>query len=189
MLTYTFTADAPYGWSNEFQYTYKKLLDEQVTVEQGMLSVGDENLIVTKQNTDYFEIENCTDELNDFVYPLITISGNGGEKVSIENVSEISSDLLNHKVEITLPTNIDYSNALYIDSKNHKFYYTNNISKKKIPVTLSELGFSTESLTNMDNGSLGLYWPRLVPGNNKFIITGDCNVTMTFRCPRKVGAY
>ena len=43
--------------------------------------------------------------------------------------------------------------------------------------------------TNLDNGSLGLYWVRLVPGVNKFKITGGCSIKMTFRCPRKVGAY
>lgn len=166
MLKYTFTADAPYGWSNEREFKYT--------------SGGN------------FEVINDTDEMNDFTYPLLEITANAGEKISIDNISEISNDLLSHKIEITIPEKedkVNYQNPLYIDSKYHKIYFYDSISRKNIPVSLSNLGFTVENLTNLDNGSLGLYWPRLVPGTNKFQITGDCKIKMTFRCPRKVGAY
>ena len=165
MLTYTFTCDAPYGWSNEREFKY---------TSGGVL-----------------EVVNDTDEINDFVYPLLEISANPGQEIEIENLSEISTVLLLHKIKITIPSDINgstYKNPLYIDTKLHKIYTKLNNSTT-LPVNLSDLGFSTESLTNLDNGSLGLYWPRLVPGTNKFKITGDCSIRMTFRCPRKVGAY
>ena len=151
MLKYTFTSNSPYGWSNEFQYIYNNLEDKKLSVEQGSVTGSGKDLVVAVQNNGYFSIENSTDELNDFVYPLIAINAYPGHKVSIENI--------------------------------------NNNTKEKVPLTLSDLGFSSENLTNIDNGSLGLYWPRLIPGNNKFDIAGECNVAMTFRCPRKVGAY
>ena len=189
MLKYTFTSNSPYGWSNEFQYIYNNLEDKKLSVEQGSVTGSGKDLVVAVQNNGYFSIENSTDELNDFVYPLIAINAYPGHKVSIENISEISTNLLSHKLEITIPDKVDFSTMLYIDSKYHKIYYINNNTKEKVPLTLSDLGFSSENLTNIDNGSLGLYSPRLSPGNNKFDITGECNVAMTFRCPRKVGAY
>lgn len=189
MLKYTFTSNSPYGWSNEFQYIYNNLEDKKLSVEQGSVTGSGKDLVIAVQNNGYFSIENSTDELNDFVYPLIAINAYPGHKVSIENISEISTNLLSHKLEITIPDKVDFSTMLYIDSKYHKIYYINNNTKEKVPLTLSDLGFSSENLTNIDNGSLGLYWPRLIPGNNKFDIAGECNVAMTFRCPRKVGAY
>ncbi|HAU86811.1 MAG TPA: hypothetical protein DCW90_15375, partial [Lachnospiraceae bacterium] len=59
----------------------------------------------------------------------------------------------------------------------------------KKTLSLSELGFTSENLLNINSGKMGLYWPRLIPGTNKFKITGGCSVKMSFRCPRKVGAY
>ena len=165
MLTYTFTCDAPYGWSNEREFKY---------TSGGVL-----------------EVVNDTDEINDFVYPLLEISASPGQEIEIENLSEISSNLLTHKIKFTIPSEINgtaYKNPLYMNSKFHKIYYKLN-SITTLPVNLSNLGFSTDDLINLDNGSLGLYWPRLVPGTNKFNITGDCSIRMIFRSPRKVGAY
>lgn len=166
MLTYTFTADSPYGWSNERIFKYV--------------------------SGEVFEIINDTDELSEFVYPLLKITANEGTQISIDNSSEISSDLLNHKITLTIPSkenNITFESPLYIDTKYHKIYFIRNSTKEKVPVSLSNLGFSTDTLTNLENGSLGLYWPRLVPGTNKFKIIGNCNIEISFRCPRKVGAY
>lgn len=106
-----------------------------------------------------------------------------------ERSSDYEIKISSHSLTLTIPNAIDYTNPLYIDSKNHKIYYYSNTKKKNIPVQLSDLGFTSDNLTNLDNGSLGLYWVRLVPGVNKFKITGGCSIKMTFRCPRKVGAY
>ena len=190
MLTYTFTADSPYGWSNEREFIYNYLDNQLLTVSDSNLAVSNTNVEVTVKNNDLFEVVNDTDEIYDFTYPLIAIYSSAGKQITIDNYSEISTDdLLSHSLTITIPQAVDYENPLYIDSRNHKIYYYSNVKKKNVPVQLSDLGFTTKSLTNLDNGKLGLYWVRLIPGINKFKITGDCNIKMTFRCPRKVGAY
>ncbi len=187
MLTYTFTADSPYGWSNEREYAYNNLEDSLISVNDKNLYISESNVAVTLQKGDEFQVINDTDELNDFTYPLITVYSYKGQEISIENISEISDDLLSHKITFTIPKDIDNGKPLYIDSKYHKVYYF--VGGKKILVTLSDLGFTTENLLNIDRGKMGLYWPRLVSGANKFQITGGCSIKMTFRCPRKAGAY
>lgn len=190
MLTYTFTADSPYGWSNEREFAYNNLENCLLAVNDKNVSVNNKSVEVTIQNAELFEVNNDTDEIGDFTYPLIAIYSYAGTQITIDNYSEISTnDLLSHSLTLTIPNAIDYTNPLYIDSKNHKIYYYSNTKKKNIPVQLSDLGFTSDNLTNLDNGSLGLYWVRLVPGVNKFKITGGCSIKMTFRCPRKVGAY
>lgn len=187
MLKYTFTADSPYGWSNEREYAYNNLENSLISVDDKNIYVTEGNVIVALQKGDEFQVVNDTDELSDFTYPLITIYSYTGQEISIENISEISDNLLSHKITFTIPEMVGNDVPLYIDSKYHKIYYI--IGDKKILVSLSELGFTNDNLLNIDRGKMGLYWPRLIPGTNRFQITGGCSIKMSFRCPRKVGAY
>lgn len=167
MLTYTFTADSPYGWSNEREFKCTSS---------------------STSSTTKFEIINDTDELTDFVYPLFEIKSTPGTKITIENTSEISADLKSCVFSFTFPTKLDSTLPIYIDSKRHRFYYKNNLGSKII-LSLSDLGFTTDQLDNFDSGSLAMYWIRLIPGTNILNVTGKCDIATTFRCPRKVGAY
>lgn len=167
MLTYTFTADSPYGWSNEREFKCTSS---------------------SASSTTKFEIINDTDELTDFVYPLFEIKSTPGTKITIENTSEISADLKSCVFSFTFPTKLDSTLPIYIDSKRHRFYYKNNLGSKVI-LSLSDLGFTMDQLDNFDSGSLAMYWIRLIPGTNILNVTGKCDITTTFRCPRKVGAY
>lgn len=167
MLTYTFTADSPYGWSNEREFKCTSS---------------------SASSTTKFEIINDTDELTDFVYPLFEIKSTPGTRITIENTSEISADLKSCVFSFTFPTKLDSTLPIYIDSKRHRFYYKNNLGSKII-LSLSDLGFTTDQLDNFDSGSLAMYWIRLIPGTNILNVTGKCDIATTFRCPRKVGAY
>lgn len=167
MLTYTFTADSPYGWSNEREFKCTSS---------------------SASSTTKFEIINDTDEFTDFVYPLFEIKSTPGTKITIENTSEISADLKSCVFSFTFPTKLDSTLPIYIDSKRHRFYYKNNLGSKII-LSLSDLGFTTDQLDNFDSGSLAMYWIRLIPGTNILNVTGKCDIATTFRCPRKVGAY
>ena len=132
MLTYTFTADSPYGWSNEREFKCTSS---------------------SASSTTKFEIINDTDELTDFVYPLFEIKSTPGTKITIENTSEISADLKSCVFSFTFPTKLDSTLPIYIDSKRHRFYYKNNLGSKII-LSLSDLGFTTDQLDNFDSGSL-----------------------------------
>lgn len=167
MLTYTFTADSPYGWSNEREFKCTSS---------------------SASSTTKFEIINDTDEFTDFVYPLFEIKSTPGTKITIENTSEISADLKSCVFSFTFPTKLDSTLPIYIDSKRHRFYYKNNLGSKII-LSLSDLGFTTDQLDNFDSGSLAMYWIRLIPGTNILNVTGKCDIATTFLCPRKVGAY
>lgn len=167
MLTYTFTADSPYGWSNEREFKCTSS---------------------SASSTTKFEIINDTDEFTDFVYPLFEIKSTPGTKITIENTSEISADLKSCVFSFTFPTKLDSTLPIYIDSKRHRFYYKNNLGSKII-LSLSDLGFTTDQLDNFNSGSLAMYWIRLIPGTNILNVTGKCDIATTFRCPRKVGAY
>ena len=167
MLTYTFTADSPYGWSNEREF--------KCTSQSATSNIK-------------FEIINDTDELTDFIYPLFKIKSTPGTKITIENTSEISTDIKSCVFSFTFPSNLDSTLPIYIDSKYHRFYYKNNLGAK-ITLSLSDLGFTTNQLDNFDNGLLAMYWIRLIPGTNILNVSGKCDITATFRCPRKVGAY
>lgn len=167
MLTYTFTADSPYGWSNEREFKCTSS---------------------SASSTTKFEIINDTDELTDFVYPLFEIKSTPGTKITIENTSEISADLKSCVFSFTFPTKLDSTLPIYIDSKRHRFYYKNNLGSKVI-LSLSDLGFTTDQLDNFGSGLLAMYWIRLIPGTNILNVTGKCDIATTFRCPRKVGAY
>lgn len=82
-LTYTFTSNAPYGWSKEYKYTYT--------------SSGSTSIV----------LENDTDDLEDPVYPSIVIKGTSGENITLTNLTEIED------FSLTLPCEQLYINSKY----------------------------------------------------------------------------
>lgn len=167
MLTYTFTSNAPYGWSDERELVYN-----------------------TNSGNEGCKLINDTDELNDFVYPIIKVESPKGNRITFVNNSEITSDLITPKFYFTFPDKIAITNdTIYIDSQKHIVYYIFNGNKYLL--TLDSLGINMESLDDSKNGTLFMYWLRLVPGTNDISISSGLNstITFTYRCPRKVGAY
>lgn len=165
MLTYTFTSNAPYGWSDEREFVFDNMSTE-------------------------FKVINDTDELNDFVYPLIKVQSTSGVKISLENDSETGTDLITPKFSFTFPTVKGYTfNTFYIDTSYHNIYFYYN--GRKHSLTLNDIGITMQQLDDPIKGAVGMYWFRLVPGTNNGTIasTDNCKITFTFRCPRKVGAY
>ena len=123
---------------------------------------------------------NDTDEIYDYVYPDLTITSTSGSEISIINKSELSMD--EKKMSFTFPDGIT---TIYIDTKFHKVYYI--VGGKQIMLTFDQLGINTEEIDK--SGILSLYWLRLVPGKNVINIKGNCTLTISYRSPRKVGAY
>lgn len=82
-LTYTFTSNAPYGWSKEYMMKYN--CSGNIT----------------------FVLNDGSDDLEDFVYPFIFIKGTKGTNITISNLSE------NEEFSITLPCDQLYINSKY----------------------------------------------------------------------------
>ena len=116
-------------------------------------------------------IPNPSDEYEDYVYPLITITPTSSELGAYD---------------IRLINESDGNRSITL--KNMKPADTVTMDCQKLTVTnISGSLMSFEDL-NIDVVDY-IYWFRLVHGNNDIKIVGDAAVTFTFRYPVKVGAY
>ena len=139
-LKYTATCIAPYGYS------------EIKTFEKN----------ITSSST--FQIENNSDEVNDYVYPIITITPNETGEIQLKNSDDNAALTINSKKKL----------AITINCELQQFY--------------DEIGLlSFEDLSITDISSI--YIPRLKYGTNNFTVIGNCSIKFEWREPRKVGAY
>lgn len=113
-----------------------------------------------------YSITNNSDCWEDYVYPLIKISPKSHGTISIKNTTD------NNK---TMKINALKNDVFYIDCEHLKIYDT-----AKTIVSLEDLG-----VEDVDN----IYWPRLIYGENIFEFTGDATFEISYREPRKVGAF
>lgn len=157
MLTYNFQTNAPYAWSKVQTSTY------------------------TSESTLGTTIDCDSDEINEYIYPTITIEANAGTTITLTNKSDLSMDA--NSMKITFP---QAASTVYIDSKYHKIYYINSSGEQQM-LTLDEIGISTDDANK--TGILSIYWFRLLSGENAINISGNCTLTFSYRVPRKVGAY
>lgn len=119
------------------------------------------------------ESETCTITVNNDdrlrqIYPVITVRptsspGDGRVNITITNTRDGFPMNLNIPVE---PVTIDCEKSIISDAAG--------------VLTFEDLGIGAEDY---------IYWPKLYHGQNTFQITGDCEITFTYREPRKVGAY
>lgn len=110
-----------------------------------------------------------TAEYNREIYPLITVTPS--------NVGDTG------RVDITITNHTDGDRSItmsllkeittYIDCQHSRIYDENGL------ISMEDVGIG--DLTY-------IYWPRLYYGDNSIEITGDTNVTFSWREPRKVGA-
>lgn len=120
-----------------------------------------------------FTIPCGTDELEEYVYPVITIYNtdqNSGEQTyRITNNSDTgTTNSMVIKVLPTSPVSIDCRNCVLYT----RLYHT---------LSFDDLGWE-------DVGSI--YWPRLLPGDNLFSIDRPCRVEVTFdEVSKKVGGW
>lgn len=105
-----------------------------------------------------FYIFNNTDDLQNFVYPVVAITSPNGGTIHIENKTE------NWITEID---NVSVNEKITIDSKYE--IITSNMSHDLL----------------LNDFNLG--WPRLVPDKNEYMTDTDLIINFKFRVPRKVG--
>ena len=111
-----------------------------------------------------------TSEYNAPIYPIITINPNN------------DAETIDGRIPITIKNNVDNKTITLnlhrlktiIDCQKCMIYGTNRI------FTFDDIGIS-------DVGDI--YWFRLYNGANRISISGEAQITIEYREPRKVGAY
>mgnify|MGYP000849429032 FL=1 len=111
-------------------------------------------------------INNNSDCYEDYIYPVIKLEITDDSTINITNQTDNGSISFDAK----------QGDHICIDSKMLKVY--NYVTNKAIP--LSQLG-----ITDVAN----IYWPRLCYGENNIFITGNANVTISYREYRKAGVF
>ena len=117
-------------------------------------------------NSADISIKNSSDNLNDYVYPIVKINPNFTGTLNITNVSDDNRDI-----------NIDVyqDNEITIDCAKLQIKDASGL------VDMYDLGF-----TSLDY----IYWIRLVNGENIFSITGgDVDITFEYRECYKIGIF
>ena len=113
-----------------------------------------------------YSIQNNSDCWEDYVYPIIKVSPKSHGIITIKNKTDNDR---------TMKINALKSDDFYIDCRNLKIY----------DITNSIVSFEDLGIENIDD----IYWPRLAYGENIFEFTGDATFEISYREPRKVGAF
>lgn len=111
-------------------------------------------------------ISNNSDCLEDYVYPVIKVSPKSHGTITIKNTSDNNG---------TMKINASKNDDFYIDCQKLKIY----------DITNSIVSFEDLGIEDIDD----IYWPRLAYGENIFEFTGDATFEISYREPRKVGAF
>lgn len=127
--------DSCFAWSNEY------------------------NITINAKANQSFYIFNNTDDLNNYVYPIVSISALSSGDLSIINKTDNNW--------ISKIKNVKSKERITMDSK----------------VQIISSNLIHELLLNDFN----LGWFRLIPDKNEYISNMDIIISMTYRVPRKVG--
>lgn len=140
-MNFTFTNNAPYP-SRRYSHTYKW--------SSYQVNQNDEWTFSCKCNTD---------ELNEYVYPIITIHADKEEPITFTNITDNRN-----KVTVIVPP----SKRVYLDCRH---CIINNGVPGSDSLSYRDIGWG-------DTGDI--YWPRLLPGTNQIKITGKCTIKVEF---------
>lgn len=103
---------------------------------------------------------NTSDNLYDYIFPKITIK-------AINDISELSIINIQDGNWTTTISSITANEIITMDSKNK--ILTSSLHQRII------------------SNDFNMHFIRLVPGKNEFKVTGDIQITFTYKVPRKVG--
>lgn len=116
------------------------------------------NICINAKENIPFYIYNNTDDLQNYVYPVVTIKPSSAKIIILTNITEDYISEIN---------NVEKNEIITIDSKNQ--------------IISSNIGH------NLLLNDFNLNWVRLLPNKNKYQLNVDGIVTFTYRAPRKVG--
>lgn len=118
-----------------------------------------------------------TDELEEMVYPIITLKPNASGTFSIKNVTE------NRTMSFNLSNT--YTNVI-IDCKLKRIIADNKV------LNLFDIGWNTDEITDSNNVNTGifkLYWLRFLAGKNTLQFNGNGTFNIQYKVPIKIGGY
>lgn len=118
-----------------------------------------------------------TDELNEFVYPVISIKPSSTGEFSIKNLT--TSEVMN------LSLSKQFS-QLAINCKAKTILGDDEF------ISLSDLGYTIEDVydtNNVNSGISKVIWMKFVPGNNKMEFSGNGVFSVECKIPMKVGGF
>lgn len=171
-LTATFTTNSPFAWTQEITRTFECRGTTEINIDV-----------------------NSSEKYGD-IYPLIEVKGinidaqsSSRENITITNERDLAVetyyDQSNGYETTSTPRSLTLEvphTSIYIDCDKARIYDIISIQAQGYNRILDwdDLGLTDVSY---------IYWPRLFNGENTWTVTGDCDLTITYREPRKVGAY
>ena len=106
---------------------------------------------------------NCeSDELNEYIYPVLTISGRSGNSITITNLTDNGNAM-------TISGN--GGSTMVFDCQHCIPTGTGGV------ISYSDLGWQ-------DVGNI--YWLRLIPGDNQIQVSGSATIGLEYSCPYKL---
>lgn len=145
-----------------YELTYTVTCDSQWGYTPLILCKTTSSSTLTRE----YSIQNNSDCWEDYVYPTIKVSPKSHGIITIKNKTDNDG---------TMKINALKSDDFYIDCRNLKIY----------DITKSIVSFEDLGIEDIDD----IYWPRLAYGENIFEFTGDATFEISYREPRKVGAF
>lgn len=145
-----------------YELTYTVTCDSQWGYTPLILCKTTSSSTLTRE----YSIQNNSDCWEDYVYPTIKVSPKSHGIITIKNKTDNDR---------TMKINALNSDDFYIDCRNLKIY----------DITKSIVSFEDLGIDDIDD----IYWPRLAYGENIFEFTGDATFEISYREPRKVGAF
>jgi len=184
-FTMTFTTNSPFAWTPEKTVTAESTEDAETELT---LTVDDSQ----RYRELYPMIEIIGDGDNEFTWDSATQTYTGTasarEEITITNTNDISYEYKYSsggytvkKIPRSLTLKVPHTNV-YIDSEKAKIYDRIVIESEYISHVLTFEDLGLEDISH-------IYWPRLFNGENKWTVKGNCKIKVTWREPRKVGAY
>ena len=121
-------------------------------------------------------IYNDTDEMNEPIFPTLTIKPSSTGTFSITN----------GRTNETMSVNFADTSTYTVDCRLRR------ILKDGTPISLFSFGWNVEELIDQNDVGTGTYslcWLSLYPGVNPLTITGSATLTIEYKTPVKVGGY
>lgn len=144
---------------------YKRIDDNVVGIILSMecdscFAWSKEHIITIRVNADkHFYIYNNTDDLQNYVYPIITVAPCLPGDISLINISD---------------------NNWNTEIRNIK-------ESEKVTINCASQIISSNRPHDMLLNDFNLGWVRLVPDKNEYVCNVDATICIRFRVPRKVG--
>lgn len=124
----------------------------------GMAYSEEQKITITVNGNTPFAIFCNSDELNDYVLPVIKITANQSGTLLLTNSTDTWTTRLNNMTNGETVT-IDSEHEILTSTRTRQYILTD----------------------------FNMHWPRLLPGKNLYTCTGGGTVEFTFRAVRKVG--